>query len=82
MPSFEMPADIFTRLSVFDSPKGSSNTFKALKNISRYFKTRHLIIYNYCLLSVSAPAIRKKILSDPGSFDQSFSRNLVFVISE
>ena len=24
MPSFETPGDIFTRLSVFDSPKGSS----------------------------------------------------------
>ena len=28
MPSLETPADIFIRLSVFDSPKGSSNTFK------------------------------------------------------
>ena len=33
MPSFETPADIFTGLSVFDSPKGSSNTLKAYKNI-------------------------------------------------
>ena len=33
MPSFETPADIFTRLSVFDSPKGSSNTFKTHKNV-------------------------------------------------
>ena len=47
MPSFEIPADIFTRLSVFDSPKGSSNTFKTRKNISLYFKRRHLIIYIY-----------------------------------
>ena len=46
MPSFEILADIFTRLSVFDSPKGSSNTFKTRKNISLYFKRRHLIIYN------------------------------------
>ena len=48
MPSFEIPADIFTRLSVFDSPKGSSNTFKLrlVKNISLYFKRKHLIIYN------------------------------------
>ena len=47
MPSFETLADIFTRLSVFDSPKGSSNTFKTHKNISLYFKRRYLIIYNY-----------------------------------
>ena len=47
MPSFEIQADIFTRLSVFDSPKGSSNTFKTHKNISLYFKRRHLIIYKY-----------------------------------
>ena len=46
MPSFEIQADIFTRLSVFDSPKGSSNTFKTHKNISLYFKRRYLIIYN------------------------------------
>ena len=47
MPSFEIQADIFTRLSVFDSPKGSSNTFKTHKNISLYFKRRYLIIYKY-----------------------------------
>ena len=47
MPSFEILTDIFTRLSVFDSPKGSSNTFKTRKNISLYFKRRHLIIYKY-----------------------------------
>ena len=45
MPSFEIPAIFFTCLSVFDSPKGSSNTFKTRKNISLYFKRRHLIIY-------------------------------------
>ena len=45
MPSFEIQADIFTRLSVFDSPKGSSNTFKTHKNISLYFKRRYLLIY-------------------------------------
>ena len=28
MPSFEILADIFACLSVFDSPKGSSNTVK------------------------------------------------------
>ena len=50
MPSFEIQADIFTRLSVFDSPKGSSNTFKTHKNISLYFKRRYLIIYKYFLL--------------------------------
>ena len=42
-----MQADIFTCLSAFDSPKGSSNTVKTRKNISLYFKRRHLIIYNY-----------------------------------
>ena len=47
MPSFKIQADIFTRLSVFDSPKGSSNTFKTHKNISLYFKRRYLIIYKY-----------------------------------
>ena len=46
MSSFETPADIFTRLSVSDSPKGSSNTFKTHKNISLYLKRRYLIIYN------------------------------------
>ena len=51
MPSFETPADIFTRLSVFGSPKGSSNTFKAHKNISLYFKRKYLIIYNYCMMT-------------------------------
>ena len=34
MPSFETLADIFTRLSAFDSPKGSSNTFKTHTKIS------------------------------------------------
>ena len=43
MPSFEIPADNFTCLSVFDSPKGSSNTFKTHKNISLYFKRRYLV---------------------------------------
>ena len=52
MPSFETPADIFTRLPVFDSPKGSSDTFKTHKNISLYFKRRYLIIYNYRVPSV------------------------------
>ena len=47
MPSFEIQAHIFTRLSAFDSPEGSSNTFKTHKNISLYFKRRYLIIYNY-----------------------------------
>ena len=28
MPSFEIPTDIIAHLSVFDSPKGSSDTFK------------------------------------------------------
>ena len=46
MPSCKIQADIFTRPSVFDSPKGSSNTFKTHKNISLYFKRRYLIIYN------------------------------------
>ena len=47
MPSFEIQVDIFTRLSIFDSPKGSSNTFKTHKNINLYFKRRYLIIYKY-----------------------------------
>ena len=46
MHSFATPADIFTHLSVFDSPKGSSNTFKTHKN-SLYFKRRYLIMYTY-----------------------------------
>ena len=58
MCSFEIPADIFTRLSVFDSPKGSSNTFKTRKIISLYFKRRHLIIYK----SFSVGNIEKSIL--------------------
>ena len=49
MPSFEALGDIFTRLSGFDSPKGSSNTFKTHKNISLYFKRKYLIIHNYYL---------------------------------
>ena len=47
MPSFEIQADIFTCLSVFDSPKGSSDTFKTHRNISLYFKRRYLTIYKY-----------------------------------
>ena len=47
MPSFKIQADIFNHFSVFDSPKGSSDTFKTHKNISLYFKRRYLIIYNY-----------------------------------
>ena len=34
-------------LFISDSPKGSSNTSKTRKNISLYFKKRHLIIYKY-----------------------------------
>ena len=66
MPSFEIQADIFTRLSVFDSPEGSSNTFKTHKNISLYFKRRYLIIYNYflfCLITV----LQKIIVTDTPS---------------
>ena len=40
--SFETQADISTRLSVFDSPEGLSNTFKTHTNISLYFKRRYL----------------------------------------
>ena len=47
MPSFEIPADIFTHLSVSELPEGSSNTFKTRKNVSLYFKRRHLIIDQY-----------------------------------
>ena len=57
MPSFEIQADIFTCLSIFDSPKGSSNTFKTHKNISLYFKRRYLIIYNYLLGSVDINSV-------------------------
>ena len=57
MPSFEIQADIFTRLSVFDSPKFSSNTFKTHKNISLYFKRRYLIIYKYSRRSVKIEKI-------------------------
>ena len=56
MPSFEIQADIFTRLSVSDSPKGSSNTFKTHKNISLYFKRRYLVIYKYSKKSVKGLA--------------------------
>ena len=51
MTSFGIPADIFTRLSVSNSPKGFSDTLKTHKNISLCFKRRHLIIYNYCTLT-------------------------------
>ena len=40
MSSFEIPADIFTRLSVFDSPKGSSNTFKTRKKYQPLFQKK------------------------------------------
>ena len=50
MPSFEILADVFTRISVFDFPKRlkiNKNTFKTCQNINLYFKRRHLIIiYN------------------------------------
>ena len=44
--------NIFTRLSVFGSPEGSSDIFKTHKNISLYFKRRYLTIHNYCGFSV------------------------------
>ena len=40
MPSLEILADIFTRLSVFDSHKVLSDTLKTCKNISLYFKKK------------------------------------------
>ena len=49
LPSFKILADIFTGLSVFDSPKGLSNTIKTHKNICLYFRRRYLIIYKYQL---------------------------------
>ena len=53
MPSFKTLADISTRLSVFDSRKGSSNTFKTHKNISLFCKRRYLILYgNFYVLDV------------------------------
>ena len=51
--------DIFTRLSVFDLPKGSSNTFKTYKNIGLCFKRKHLIIYCYCVTEISARSTLK-----------------------
>ena len=50
VPSFEIQADIFTRPSLFGSPKGPSNTFKTRKNISLYFRTNHLIICLWFIL--------------------------------
>ena len=47
MPSFETATDIFTRLSVFDRPKGSSNTFKTQKKYQPVFQKKYLIIYKY-----------------------------------
>ena len=55
----EILVDIFTRLSVFNSPKGSSNTFKACKNISNIiqkkapnninsFAKRHKLVQSSC----------------------------------
>ena len=35
---------MFAHLSVFDSPKGSSDAYKTRKNISLYFKGKHIII--------------------------------------
>ena len=46
MPSFEILAYIFTCLSVFDSRKGSSYALKTSKNISVYFKRKHVRIYS------------------------------------
>ena len=40
MPSFEIPADIFSRLSVFDLPNGSSNTFKTRKKYQPVFQKK------------------------------------------
>ena len=60
MPSYEIQADIFTRLSVFDSRKGSSNTFKTHKNISLYFKRKYLIIYNYHQFLMLKGQVRSK----------------------
>ena len=40
MPSFEILADIFTCLSVFDSPKGSSNTVKTGKKYQPVFQKK------------------------------------------
>ena len=40
MPSFEILADIFTCLSVFDSPKGSSNTVKTRKKYQPVFQKK------------------------------------------
>ena len=44
-PFLGVAINTFTRLSIFDSPKASSDTFKTDKNINLYFKRKHLIIY-------------------------------------
>ena len=62
MPSFETTADIFTCLSVFDSPEGSSSTFKTHKNISLYFKRNYLIIYNYYFWNIRSRSTVQNIL--------------------
>ena len=68
MPSSEIQANVFTHLSVFDSPKGSSNTFKTHKN-SLCFKRRYLIIYNYC--NYYFPLIFRYLVVETGFYIQS-----------
>ena len=77
MPSFEIQADIFTRLSVFDSPKGSSNTFKTHKNISLYFKRRYLIIYNYFALIYSLCVLFCSFITSNNKNNVSLLENVI-----
>ena len=57
MPSFETPADIFTRPFVFDSPKGSSDTLKTHLRVTfvtlthlRYMTPSISLIFGTCVI--------------------------------
>ena len=81
MPSFEIPANVFTNLSVFGSPKGSSDTFKTHKNIRLYFKRRHLIIYKDSK-TIQYPGIHIYILHwlDTACHWQNFGVDFICVV--
>ena len=74
MPSFEIPADIFTRLSVFDSPKGSSNTFKTRKKYQPVLQkkapnNKHLLVF----LAPDIVLVRwRKILGEASAESNTF----------
>ena len=59
MPSFETPADIFTCLSVFDSPKGSSDTFKTYENIMLLLTELEVYTRNYYMTNSYKPGLKK-----------------------